>query len=255
MTAKPIKAVSSPFQQSSRPKRSDEASKTFESVSPAADHAEGKEHIYSVVFDGNMRDASSTESRSASSSPARRLIFCSYWKDDNGDTAVVPPQHSQTKPRSNSPKCVRRHPSFELSAKSKHFGKHEQNVKLSSNEQGKRDSDPTSHKERMTETMSDPKSRQSLSSMWKSLPALFMEELPTPPRASMSDPSLSSKRRELTVKSTLRKGRFSRKGSSSPRSTPRKKISVSFQPIISVHPFEPPIDHWAESGWSKQFDS
>jgi hypothetical protein len=112
---------------------------------------------------------------------------------------------------------------------------------------------PSNKKEETAETMSRPYDSRplSLSSIWKSVPAIFLEERSKVlPRPNKSEPVLGSKK----LKPTLRKGRFS--GGLAPQDEPCKiATSVTFQPLIKVHPFEPPMDRWAESGWSKQFGS
>ncbi|CAJ1932205.1 unnamed protein product [Cylindrotheca closterium] len=180
-------------------------------------------------------------SDSAVPSPGRRRrsIFCSYWKNDNQNTKENnAPHQSRTVQRSESPRCVLRHPYVQVYAMSE---KHNKNS-CSSNK-----------KEDKTETASRPYDSRPLllASMWKSLPAIFLEERSKAlSRPIKSEPILGSNK----LKPTLRKGRFS--GGLAPQDERcRTGTSVTFQPLIKIHPFEPPMDRWAESGWSKQFGS
>lgn len=206
---------------------------------------------------GNSIPVEADSSSSVSSGAARRSIFCSYWKDKDQNTHDgATSRQGQTVGRSKSPRCVLRHPHVQVYARPDQFcEKHEEtkDVEVSYySSTGSKRKEPSSQKENRAKVTSSPYDSLplSFSSIWKSLPAIFLEERSKVlPRQIKSDPSLSSKQ----LKPTLRKGRFS--GGSTSRDERCKAASVKFRPLIKVHPFDPPMDCWAESGWSKQFGS
>lgn len=205
---------------------------------------------------GNSIPVEAVSSSSVSSGVARRSIFCSYWKDKGQNTYdEATSQQGQTVGRSKSPRCVLRHPHVQNNARPDQFcEKHEEtkDVEVSYRSTGSKHNEPSIQKENRAKATSSPYDSLplSFSSIWASLPAIFLEERSKVlPRQIKSDPSLSSKQ----LKPTLRKGRFS--GGSTSRDERCKAASVKFRPLIKIHPFDPPMDCWAESGWSKQFGS
>jgi len=211
-----------------------------------------------IASNGILGDTGDVESISKSSlSRARRSIFGSYWQQNkNQNSQKVPAQQSRAIQRSKSPKCVLRHPHVQVYASPDqgivYESQGDQGGRVSCSVTGDKDNSPLNEKEATSKQMSRTYESRPLplSSIWKSLPAFFTDESSKVlvPRPIKSDTALDAK----LLKSNLRKGRFS--GESMSRDSRSKVANVTFQPMIKVHSFEPPMDRWAESGWSKLFD-
>ena len=212
-----------------------------------------------MAASGKMGDTNQTECLSTPSlSSGRRSIFGSKWQPEDSTHHKVPSQQSQTMQRSKSPMCVLNHPHFQVYTRSDQSTKYKSEEEGDSSKVGFAESMDRSkgalRQKQLRSSLITPRPYESrpllLASVWNSLPSVFMDDrsrVPLVPRPTKSEPVFNS----TNLKSNLRKGRFSG-GASASGDTPSK---VTFQALIKVHPFEPPMDRWAESGWSKQFDS
>ena len=163
-----------------------------------------------------------------------RSIFQSYWKNDGTPDKPIRIQ------RSPSPKCVLRDPYRELGLLD---DEEEEEHLINTYERTLRHIEvvDTTYRRRPYQSRplwmewfanSAPSLRLSLNNN-----AFF--------RQTKSDTALH----QTTAKSALRKGRF---GGGKPST--RACGHVKFQPVVHVHPFEPPVESWAPDGWSNWFE-
>ena len=163
-----------------------------------------------------------------------RSIFESYWKRSPGSkpSSIVRP---------SSPKCVR-----SAMDPYSHFGLVE--------EEKEEDASINTYErilKRCEVIVESPRNAFEGRPLWTQL---FINSAPTlhssprwgSPYAKRS-PKSDSMLHVRPLKSVLRKGRFSGKA------CVKQERHVNFQPVITVHPFEPPVESWAAKGWSSWF--
>jgi hypothetical protein len=205
----------------------------------------------SISSDGDDNDTvdttSETKSLSSTSEEAlpnestRRSIFSKHWKATNPSSQPDP-----TVRRSKSPKCVLRHPHFGLYAE--HETKEDEEVSVNTYGRSLENCETSRRvREERDRKHWRPDESRPFASWFSSLPTLVLSESLLP-RSTQSDTALHKNR---LLKPVLRKGRFSVTKTTIDESN--KSSHVSFESVIRVHPFEPPMDQWAERGWSSWF--
>eukprot|EP00980_Cylindrotheca_fusiformis_P024672 scaffold12200_cov122-Cylindrotheca_fusiformis.AAC.4 len=196
------------------------------------------------MLDGKLH-AETSRNRAVSlgkpnSGSSRRSIFSEHW------TAATPNSpNCEYRPvvrRSKSPKCVLQNSHFQLFAETE--TRECKEVPANTYEQVLEDCENERERKRLRPYESRP-----LACWFTSLPTLVMSPslAVTRPRFTQSDSSLHTKQ---NIQSLLRKGRFS--GSNATTNT-KKDMHVSFESSIQIHRFSPPMNQWAEKGWSSWF--
>jgi hypothetical protein len=180
----------------------------------------------------------------------QRSLFSEYWKGNNFPARAsrqtsIPPQHSTL------PKCVCRHPYFQLySHQLQENAEREEDVSVNTYERTLKKCEINKEQNReQVRKQWFPYENRPLSFWWTSEPTLTEPSPTLPPRPSHSDNALNCKSQR--PKPLLRKGRFSYGENNT--DTMEKNNRVSFQPIIQVHRFQSPLDQWAPRGWSSWF--
>lgn len=176
----------------------------------------------------------------------RRSIFSKHWKGTNPTVSYSHP--GPLDHRSKSPKCVLMHSHFRLYAAEQEMKEEDEEASINTYEQMLMNCE-TSRKvsEERGRKRWRPYESRPMSSWFTSLPTLVLSESGRP-RTTQSDTALH---KNSNLAPVLRKGRYS--GTRISGCEKSKNNQVSFESVIQVHPFAPPLDQWAEKGWSNWF--